>query len=135
MKKIDISGAGNLGIPIIEILLTSKHLLAKSITVTQERTTLLKSLKNQHVSITKNNIAAEKNTDIMILDLKSFKVEKVFQETWPVLDHNRGLLISVATGVSMTQLKKITDLDTPPIFRTMPQYRHCHMRMSHLCLC
>ncbi|MGQ0738450.1 MAG: pyrroline-5-carboxylate reductase [Bacteroidota bacterium] len=117
-KKIAIIGGGNLGTAIAEGLLKSRFSKAAELTVTRRNLTALKSLKEKGVTVTDDNAAAVKKSDVIILAVKPFQVSEVLSAAKKELTTGK-LLISVVTGVTIEDIQSITGKRLP-VFRAMP---------------
>lgn len=133
MEKIALIGAGNLGKSIIEGLLMSSDIKAHQLIATRNRLDLLKSLKEKGVFVTQDNFEASSKAHTIILAVKPFKVQEIIEHIQPVLEKNRPILISVATGISFAQLRLWCQCDIP-IFRAMPNTA-ISTQESLTCLC
>ncbi|MEK7224650.1 MAG: NAD(P)-binding domain-containing protein, partial [Bacteroidota bacterium] len=102
-KKIAIIGGGNLGTAMAEGLVKSKFSKASEVIVTKRNLATLKSIKEQGIAITDDNVAAVKKSDVIILAVKPFQVTEVLNGIKKELTGNK-LLISVVTGVTMNEI-------------------------------
>ncbi|HEV7783311.1 MAG TPA: pyrroline-5-carboxylate reductase [Chitinophagaceae bacterium] len=131
-KKIVIIGGGNLGTAIAEGLLKSKFSKAQDIIVTKRNVTALRSLKDKGVEITDDNPGAVKRSDVIILAVKPFQAADVLSSIKKELTSSK-LLISVVTGVTMTEMDEV--LKKPvPVFRAMPNTAIA-IQESMTCIC
>jgi pyrroline-5-carboxylate reductase len=117
-KKIAIIGGGNLGAAIAEGLLKSKFCKASDITVTKRNLATLKNLSDKGVTITSDNNAAVRNSELIILAIKPFQVKDVLNGLKKDLT-NKHILVSVVTGVSISDIDE-TVKKKLPLFRAMP---------------
>ncbi|MDN5214550.1 pyrroline-5-carboxylate reductase [Fulvivirgaceae bacterium BMA12] len=118
-KKIAIIGGGNLGIAIAEGLINNQFIQADKMTITRRRTHLLEDLKGKGVSVLKDNKAAVKAADIIVLAIKPYQINDVLAEIQPELESDRHILISVVTGYSIKEIKSAVG-DHISVFRAMP---------------
>ncbi len=114
--KIAVIGTGNLGLSIVEGLLTKID--GKQITATRRNTKSIDYLAKQGVNVTSDNIAAIKNSDVLLFALKPYRILKVIDEIKDHLTPNH-CLISLATGVSLNEIASHSGLRTN-VFRAMP---------------
>ena len=70
--KIAVLGAGNLGKSIVSGLLENKF-PASEITLTRNKIELLQDFKNKGVQVTKDNIVAVQNSEIILLAVKPYR--------------------------------------------------------------
>ncbi len=131
-KKIAIIGGGNLGTAIAEGLLKSKFSKPTEIIITKRNTATLKSLAERKVAVTSDNAAAVKKSEVIILAVKPFQVSDILNSVKKELTGNK-ILISVVTGVTMTDIKSISG-DKVSIFRAMPNTAIA-IQQSMTCIC
>lgn len=117
-KKIAIIGGGNLGSAIAEGLLKSKFSKAADITITKRNISTLKALQDKGIKVTSDNIAAVKNSELVILAVKPFQVKDVIEGFKKVLTE-KHLLVSVITGVSVNDINEVIKKKIA-VFRAMP---------------
>ena len=117
-SKIAIIGCGNLGITIANGLLddgfTPSNLIA-----TRRNTTALAELSNAGVEVISDNAEAVKKADIIVLGVKPYNVEPILTEIKGSLHADKHILVCLATGITLADLKQWSDCDLP-IFRAMP---------------
>lgn len=131
-KKIVIIGGGNLGTAIAEGLLKSKFSKPADIIITKRNIATLKSLSNKKVSVTSDNAAAVKKSDIIILAVKPFQVSDILNNIKKELGTNK-ILISVVTGVTISDMKSIVGEEVS-VFRAMPNTAIA-IQQSMTCVC
>ncbi|MBO9618909.1 MAG: pyrroline-5-carboxylate reductase [Niabella sp.] len=117
-ERIAIIGGGNLGTAIAEGLIKSKFCKPDAITITKRNPTTLKELGKKGVSITADNIAAVKQSDLIILAVKPFQVAAVIEGFRKQLTA-KHTIVSVITGVSLLDLQEMAKKNMP-LFRAMP---------------
>lgn len=118
LENIAIIGGGNLGTAIAEGLVKSKFCKATDITITKRNTDTLKNWKVKGVNISNDNAAAVKSSRLVILAVKPYQVAAVVEGLKKNLT-SKHILVSVITGVSISDLKEMVKKDLP-IFRAMP---------------
>ena len=133
MSKIAIIGGGNLGTAIAKGLLKTKHVAPDHIVVTRNKIERLNDLKKQGVVVSKDNVFAVQEAEIVILAVKPYKVLEVLQEIAPYLKKDQHILASVATGISIDQIKSELKTDLP-VFRLMPNTA-IEIQESITCFC
>jgi len=119
MKTIAIIGGGNLGRAIAEGLLQSHYVKAEQLIITRNRIEKLQDLAEKGVTTIKDNTAAVRQADIIIIAVKPFKVHAVLKEVKTAIRPTEQMLISVATGISIQDMKMTLDAEMP-IVRAMP---------------
>ena len=117
-KRIAIIGGGNLGTAIARGLISEGVIKPSEMTVTRRRTSLLKELSDIGVTVTQDNCAATKNSDIIILGVKPYQLEEVIGEIKPCLSDDK-MIVSVATGVGSDKIEEMCGIKLP-VFRAMP---------------
>ena len=118
-KKIAIIGGGNLGQAIMKGLLANEVYTPKNITITKRNTAELSEFKNLGVQVTQENAAAVTNSELIILALKPYKILSVLEEILPQLEADKHLIVSLASGVSISQLNDAIK-NKVPVYRAMP---------------
>lgn len=118
-KKIAILGAGNLGTAIARGLYDSGKYKAKRITLTRRHIERLQEFEKLGFKIERNNVAAVKEAEILIITVEPQKIGELLQEIRPVIQPERHTIISCVTGVSIEQIRQ--KLGSPAaIVRSMP---------------
>lgn len=118
-KKIAVIGGGNLGTAIAEGLIKSRFSKPADLIVTRRNTASLKNLSQKGVEVTSDNRAAVRSADIIILAVKPYNYHEILREIGPEFKSGRHLLISVITGVLLTDLAAHAGAEIP-VFRAMP---------------
>ncbi len=131
-KKIAIIGGGNLGTAIAEGLVKSKFSKPQDIIITKRNIATLRSLKEKGVEVTDDNNAAIKKADTIILAVKPFQAAEVLNGIKKELANSK-LLISVVTGVTMTEMDEVLK-KTLAVFRAMPNTAIA-IQESMTCIC
>ena len=131
-KRIAIIGGGNLGSAIAEGLLKSKFNKPSEITVTKRNINTLKSLKEKGVTVTDDNNAAVKKSDVVILAVKPYQVNDLLLQIKNDLNKNT-IFISVVTGVLIADMEAIIE-NKIPVFRAMPNTAIA-IQQSMTCIC
>jgi len=121
MKKngVAIIGGGNLGLAIINGLLKSNSSLPYSLHVSKRNSQSINYLKDFGVQVYNQNTTMISETNLIIIAVKPFDVASVLKEIAPLLDPEKHILISVATGVSVSEIKSHLSIQIP-VFRAMP---------------
>jgi len=118
-NNIAIIGTGNIGSSIAQGLVQSSNYAAENITLTRRKTEHLADFKEQGFNTTSNNIEAVERSNIVIVCVEPHQIDSVLQTIDAVLDKERHVLISVASGVSIDMIKSL--IQTPvPVVRAMP---------------
>ena len=117
-KKIAIIGGGNLGTAIAEGLIKSKFCKPADITITKRNIATLDHLVKKGVTVTSDNNAAIRSSDLVILAIKPFQVSEVLNSVKKDLTVNH-ILASVVTGVLINDIAEIIRKKIP-VCRAMP---------------
>lgn len=133
MQKIAILGGGNLGSAIAQGLYKSKQYRASNIFITRNKIERLAHLTAEGIQVGKDNIAAVKAANIIIIAVKPYKVVEVLQEIKPNLDPQKHILVSVATGITIQEMINTLGVELP-IFRAMPNTA-IEIQESITCFC
>lgn len=131
-KKIAIIGCGNLGLSILNGLLT-EGTPVDNITATRRNIDSLNHLKETGVNLSDDNAKAVSDSDIIIVALKPYNILDVLDELSEVIDPQKHILVSLATGISMNQIQEAIKSATP-IFRAMPN-TGADVGKSMTCIC
>jgi pyrroline-5-carboxylate reductase len=118
-KKIAIIGGGNLGTAIAEGLINSGFSNPEEIIITKRNLSTLAVLKAKGVKVTSNNQEAVAESDIVILAIKPFQTAELVATIKEDLDEKKHLLVSVVTGVTISELKEVIGKKIA-IVRAMP---------------
>lgn len=132
-KKIAIIGGGNLGGAIAEGLIKSQFVSSGQITVTRRNVDAISHLKALGVTVTSENDAAIRNSDVIIVSLKPYNVKEVLEGVKKHFDPSKHIVISVVTGLFLKDLSAIVDHGVP-IFRAMPNTAIA-IQESVTCMC
>ncbi|MGB3617826.1 MAG: pyrroline-5-carboxylate reductase [Catalinimonas sp.] len=117
-RAVAVLGGGNLGRAIAEGILAS-GVSADHLHVTRRKPHLLRTLAEAGVSVGSDNPAAVRAADLVVLAVKPKMVQPVLREILPALDPARHVVMSVATGVSVAQMRAVVG-EVVPVFRAMP---------------
>lgn len=89
-------------------------------------------LAEKGVRVTHDNLEAVKNSDIIILSVKPYKVLEILEQIKPVLSLDK-ILVSVATGITLESMQNIVGNEMP-IYRAMPNTA-ASVSESLTCIC
>lgn len=119
--KISIIGGGNMGGAIAKGLALSNSILPQNITVinrTDRHTAHIKSAhKDIHVAV--SDYSSLPSADIVILAVKPWLIEEVLKVHGDKLTRKDQIIVSVAGGIMLSQLKEWIS-SNKPLFRVMP---------------
>jgi pyrroline-5-carboxylate reductase len=132
-NRVSIIGCGNIGLSIMQGLIKDKTIPSKNITATRRNIEELAPLKEYDVNLTANNIDAVKQSDIILVAVKPYDVFTVLDEIKDHLKPGKHILISVATGVTISQIQDVIKISIP-LFRAMPNTA-ANIKESITCIC
>ncbi|MCD8267478.1 MAG: NAD(P)-binding domain-containing protein [Parabacteroides sp.] len=127
--KITIIGAGNIGGVIARGLAKGNMFKASDITCTAQSQATLDKMKaaNPDFVLSLDNIESVKGADIIVIAVKSWRVEEIVDQIKRKIDPNKQIIVSVAAGISFetlntyfTKNSSYEDWVTPALFRIMP---------------
>jgi len=131
--KIAIIGGGNLGLSIAEGFIGSEKIQNKNVTVTRRNIDSISGLTEHGINVTKDNIEAVKNSDVILIVVKPYNVKNVLLEINPALDPEKHTIVSLATGISIEEMEEYLDKNVS-VFRAMPNIA-TDIRESVTCIC
>ena len=105
--KIAIIGAGNMGGAIVRGLVKSGGYNPEEITCTARSEKTLERLRecSQALRTTTDNVEAARGADIIVLAVKPWLIEEVMEEIRPAVELKRQIIVSVAAGVSLSDME------------------------------
>lgn len=112
-----------MGGAIAEGLLKSDEVLAANITVCDHNQPVMDHFANLGASVTSDNAIAAKGSDIVMVVVKPWCVEKTLMAIKPALDYKSQVVVVVAAGISVSQIKEwimSSAGEVPPICLAMP---------------
>ena len=118
-KKIAIIGCGNLGLCILNGLLEQQIIAPSNIIATRRNMGALVHLQEKGIRLTDDNKEAVKESELIIVALKPYNILEVLKTLDAVFDAEKHTLVSLATGISITQIQDTVKVPVP-IFRAMP---------------
>src|SRR5690606_5331115 len=131
--KIAIIGCGNLGLSIVNGLLSLDDFNASNLTVTRRHPDNLFHLRPLGVTVTSDNLQAAQDADLLVLGVKPYNVGAILKELKPVLKADKLRAISLATGVTLDDMMVYLDPKTA-LFRAMPNIA-ADIKESVTCIC
>ena len=131
-KKIAIVGCGNLGLSILNGLL-KEGIAPNNLVATKRNLDSIRNLKETGITITTDNVQAVEDSEIIIVALKPYKIMEVLEELKDHFNPEKHVVVSLATGISIEQIKATLQSDVP-IFRAMPNTAS-DVGMSMTCIC
>ncbi|WP_353778918.1 pyrroline-5-carboxylate reductase [Winogradskyella sp. 3972H.M.0a.05] len=116
-KKIAIIGGGNLGKSIANGLLAN-NFEASNLTVTRNKVELLSDLAAKNVNVSNDNLGAVKQSNIIIIAVKPYKIAEILESVKDEINSNK-ILISVVSDFTIEAMERYLS-EKPVIFRAMP---------------
>ena len=132
-NRVSIIGCGNIGISLLQGLLKEKTIPAKNITATKRNIGEIDHLKEYGVRIMSDNIAAIKESDLIIIAVKPYNIVNVLEELKDHLNPERHLVISVTAGITISKIQDVIGTSVP-VFRAMPNIS-ASVCKSVTCIC
>ena len=130
--RIAIIGAGNLGQAMALGLIDSGY-SADKLTLTRRNVENLGDFTEKGCSVLMDNSAAVKGAELIILAVKPYNVREILAGVAKDIDPKKHVVVSVVTGVNMTELTELIPKGTP-FFRAMPNTA-ADVNESITCIC
>lgn len=118
-KKIAVIGCGNIGMSILEGVLKDKTVPASNIIATRRNVHAADFMKNSGIRFTSDNVMAVKESELVIIAVKSYNFSDVLKEISSFLVPGKHAIISITTGIPIGRIQEETRSDIP-VFRAMP---------------
>jgi pyrroline-5-carboxylate reductase len=131
--KIAILGCGNLGLSIVNGLLSGSAFKGENLTVTKRHPESLFYLQSQGITVLGDNAEAAKDADLVLLGVKPYNVDVVLNDIKPVLQKHKQVIVSLAAGITISNMQQILEPGTA-IFRVMPNIA-ADIKESITCIC
>ncbi len=118
-NKIAILGGGNIGASIAHGLFKSGAYKAKNIIITRRRKDLLQNFISEGFTATTDNKTAVSEAGKIIIAVTPQQLNDLIKEIKELINPEKHFVMSVVSGVSIKQLKKLLYEDLP-VIRVMP---------------
>jgi pyrroline-5-carboxylate reductase len=118
-RRFAILGGGNLGRALAMGWVEAGYCPADSIHITRRNPDKLTFFADAGFRVGSDNVEAARDADVIILAVQPQQIAALTEEIRPALDANRHRVISVASGVSIRQLRELLDTRAS-IVRAMP---------------
>lgn len=118
MERIGIIGCGNLGLSLLKGFrkqYPNAHLFG-----TRRNIEELASLGDEKTHFTSNNQEVIEQCDYLIVALKPYTILAFFEENRTFFDSKRHTIISVATGITLSEIKEALNIHDISLYRGMP---------------
>jgi pyrroline-5-carboxylate reductase len=103
--KIAILGSGNIGISLAKGLVKANYVTADQISLTRRNIANLSSFAAQGYQVSADNAAVVAASDIIVLAVLPQQLNLLMEEIAGVIDINKHVVISVASGVSCADIR------------------------------
>ena len=117
--RLSIIGAGNMGGAIARALADGPYFNASDITCTARSNETLQNL-GRDFHTTTDNLQAVGNADVVFFAVKPWLLETVIRQVLPALDPERQIIVSVAAGITFSQISEWLRTDKATVFRIIP---------------
>jgi len=120
--KLTVIGAGNMGGAIARAMSIGTYLHASDITCTARSAATLEKIRlfDDAINVSLDNHDAVKNADIVVFAVKPWMMETVVKDVAPYMPLDRQVVVSVAAGISFSQLSEWLGADNVALFRVIP---------------
>ena len=118
-RKFAILGGGNLGRALAMGWVEAGYCAAENIHITRRNPDKLTFFADAGFTVGSDNVEAARNADVIILAVQPQQIAALTEEISPAIDPDRHCIISVASGVSIRQLRELLDTRAS-IVRAMP---------------
>lgn len=132
-KKVSIIGCGNIGTAIAGGLVNSGKYKASEIILTRRKAEELSKFETEGFFTTTDNKKAVSETKIVILAVTPQQLNSVIEDIKSVINAKKHIVMSVVSGASIKQIKKLLGIDLP-LVRIMPNTAIA-IRESMTCIC
>jgi pyrroline-5-carboxylate reductase len=103
--NIAILGSGNIGLSLAKGLVKADYVTAGQISLTRRNISKLKDFADQGYVVSTDNAAIVAAADIIVLAVLPQQLNLLMDEIAPVIDINKHVVISVASGVSCADIR------------------------------
>jgi pyrroline-5-carboxylate reductase len=118
-SKVAILGAGNIGLAIMNGLISAGVCQPGNITITRRNTELLLPLKEKGIHVSEDNITAVKKSSIIIISVQPGQLNGLLDEIKDSVKPNIHTIISVVSGATLSAIGKRLPPDAH-VVRAMP---------------
>jgi pyrroline-5-carboxylate reductase len=132
-NRVAVIGCGNIGLSIIEGILKGRKIPSENIIATRRNIQDSGILKVSGVRLTSDNINAVRESDLIVIAVKSYNFPQVLDEIKDHLVPGKHIVISITTGITINQIQKVTGHNMP-VFRAMPNIS-ASIGSSVSCIC
>lgn len=131
--KISIIGCGNLGQAIAQGMLAHPDYPNNNLWATRRHPDRIRFIQEQGGNIGSDNREAVRQGSYILLGVKPYNIIPVLEEVADLLDPQRHVLVSLATGITLDEITQKVP-GGMPIFRAMPNIA-AEIQESVTCYC
>ena len=131
--RVAILGVGNLGRALATGWVRAQLFTAAEITLTRRDSAKLEDLARLGHPVGSDNASAVRDSDVLVLAVQPQQLYPLLEQIQPALDGGRHRVISVVSGVSISQIRDALG-PTVPVARAMPNTA-VSIGESMTCLC
>lgn len=117
--NIAILGSGNIGFSLAKGLVKANYVQANQICLTRRNIANLAPFEAQGFRVSSDNAAAVAQADLVVLAVLPQQLNQLLDQISAVVDHEKHLLISVASGVTCKDIRNKL-VDQVQVIRAMP---------------
>jgi pyrroline-5-carboxylate reductase len=117
--KVAVLGCGNIGLSIIQGITKKNVIPSGNIVATKRSIGENEEINKTGIKLILVNIAAVKESDVIIIAVKSYNFQGVLEEIKDHLIPGKHIIVSITTGISLDRIRKSTGTGIP-VFRAMP---------------
>lgn len=103
--KIAILGSGNIGLSLAKGLVKANYVTADQVSLTRRNITGLTDFASKGFIVSADNAAAVAASDVIVLAVLPQQLNQLMEQISGVIDINRHVVISVASGVSCSDIR------------------------------
>lgn len=118
MEKIGIIGCGNLGLSLLKGL--RKQYPNTQLFGTRRNVSQLTQFADELTHFTTDNKTVIEQCDVLIIALKPYTILEFIKEHQAYFDAKRHTIISVATGITLSEIQTILGNESFSLYRGMP---------------
>ena len=117
-ERVSILGVGNLGTCVARGLVSSGEFEAANVLLTRRRPELLSSLRDDGFPVGSDNVAAVRESDVVVLCVQPQQLDGVLAEVAPAITPAH-IVVSTVSGVSIAEIRRFLGPDVA-VVRAMP---------------
>ena len=125
--KVAIIGCGNIGLSLLQGFQEDNQFPAENITITRRNIQELAYLEGQGLSITKDNIRAARESNLIVIAVKPYNFNNVLEEIKDHLDPQKHIVLWRGTGtrrlmkgMDEAQVVRYINLSVDEIMKNFP---------------